>query len=56
MKAYHYSEGDKVWLRVIKDDGYDWEEEITGWAIVLDTTDGKSYYRHRDGRQIEAIK
>lgn len=54
MKAYHYTEGNETFLRVLKDDGYDWEESISGWNLILDTITGKSYYRHRDGRQIEA--
>lgn len=54
MKAYHYSDMEGNWLRVLKEDGHDWEEPLSGWNLILDTTNGKSYYRHSDGRQIEA--
>lgn len=54
MKAYHYTDEGKTWLR-IDDEGYGYEEPIAGWSLVLDLTDGKSYYRHTDGREFESL-
>lgn len=33
----------------------DHEEPITGWVEVLDLIRGKRYYRHEDGRELEAV-
>lgn len=51
----HFDDGRK-WLRI---DQYDdgkltdcWDECISEWELVLDTTNGNSYYRHKTTKQV----
>ena len=53
MKAYHHHDDGQTWLRIITETE-EWDEPIEGWESVLDLTTGGSYYRHKDGREIEA--
>lgn len=55
MKAYRHWEDGKQWLRIIEDDGNEYDEQITGWSEILDFSDGKTIYRHKDGREIVGI-
>ena len=40
------------WLRITPQDGFAWDEPVAGWALILDLSDGRSYWRHTDGRKI----
>ena len=57
--AYHHVEDGATWLRIIPPDGVEYDESIAGWAIVhtlmaKDAPLRGTYYRHADGREIDA--
>jgi hypothetical protein len=55
MKAFNHYDGEDHLLRIIDDNGDEWDEAITGWDLILDLTTGRSFWRHRyDGREIES--
>jgi hypothetical protein len=51
MQAYmHYSDGAR-WIRIIDENGSEWDEPIQGWSLVLDLIRGGANWRHDDGRE-----
>jgi hypothetical protein len=42
-------------LFITGDKGYEWEEPIAGWCLVLDLIHGGRYWQHTDGRRLADI-
>lgn len=55
MTAFRQWEDGKQWLRIIDDNGNEYQEPITGWAEIINLTNGELHYRHIDGRLIKSI-
>lgn len=54
ITAYHHVEDGKPWLRIMPGDGYDYDEDLSGWSLILDMTSGTTYYQNQDGRRYNA--
>ena len=50
--AYHHDQDGKRWFRIVTDTGYDFDEPIAGWSMVMDLEQGRLYYVHKDGRRV----
>jgi len=54
VKAFSYYDGKERLLRIVDDNGDEWDEDLSGWDLILDLTTDRSYWRHRrDGREID---
>ncbi len=51
-KAYKVTDSEGVWLHIVKEDGFAWEEQMKYWELVLDMTNGKSFYRQIGGPMV----
>lgn len=47
-RAYRHWEDGKQWLRILPEDGMEYDEPIEGWVEVLDLTTGKLFYRKNE--------
>ena len=48
MKAHMISEDGKRWIRIIPDDGFAWDEPITGWEQVIYLFEGRTAWRKNE--------
>jgi hypothetical protein len=53
MKAYRHWEDGKQWLRIIDNDGNEWDEPIEGWCEVWNLCTGVLTYKNSNGLEIE---
>lgn len=54
MKAFIHYEGEGHFLRIIDDDGDEWDEGLADWDLILELSTGRAFWRHRrDGREID---
>ena len=54
MTAFRQWEDGKQWLRIIDDNGNEYQEPIAGWTEILNLTNGELHYRHIDDRLIKS--
>lgn len=45
MKAYRHWQDGKQWLRIIPDNGMEYDEPISGWVEILNLTNGNISYK-----------
>jgi hypothetical protein len=53
MTARMISEDGSRWLRITPPDGFEWDEPISGWHLVIHLFEGYAVWKHQDGRQIK---
>jgi len=46
MSAYRHWNDGRQWIRIIDENGNEWDEPISGWTEILNLTDGSAQYRH----------
>lgn len=53
MKAFSHYDGEEQLLRIIDDNGDEWDEDLADWVLTLELKTGRLFWRHRrDGRKI----
>jgi hypothetical protein len=40
------------WLRIVPPDGFEWDEPVEGWHLVIHLFEGHAQWKHSDGRTI----